>query len=139
MLSNRSFWVLLVLLLWVTAALGQTSRGTISGTIVDPTGAIVTGAAVKFEQVGTGLTGSTVTTNAGLFSFTDLPPGTYTITVTQTGFATQRIQQVRVEVGKTTSLPVNLSIAREVQTVEITAAAATLETNQSALNAVVVP
>src|SRR2546422_4419634 len=124
-------------LLFATAALAQTSRGTISGSIVDPSGAMVTGASVKLEQAETGLTSSTVTTNAGLFSFTDLPPGIYTITVSQPGFATQRIQQVRVEVGKTTNLPVNLSIASAAQSVEITAAAAAIETNQSALNAVV--
>jgi Carboxypeptidase regulatory-like domain len=139
MLSNRSFCVLLVLLslMWVTAVLGQTSRGGISGSVADPSGAMVTGAAVKLEQAGTGLTGDTVTTNAGLFSFADLQPGTYTVTVSVPGFTTQRIQQVRVEVGKTTSLPVNLSLASAVQIVEITAAAATLETNQSALNSVV--
>ena len=62
-------------LLFATAALAQTSRGTISGSIVDPSGAMVTGASVKLEQAETGLTSSTVTTNAGLFSFTDLPPG----------------------------------------------------------------
>jgi len=139
MCSTRRICALLlgISVLFVTTALAQTSRGTISGTVVDPTGAMVTGATVKLDQVGTGLTRNTVTTNAGLFSFADLPPGTYTVTVSQTGFANQRIQQVKVEVGKTTSLPVNLSIASAVQTVEITAAAAALETNQSALNAVV--
>jgi len=126
-----------VSLLFATPALAQTSRGTISGTVVDPAGAIVTGATVKLEQVGTGLTRSMVTTNAGLFAFSDLPPGTYTVTVSQSGFATQRIQEVKVEVGKTTSLPVDLSIAKEMMTIEIAAAAATLETHQSALNAVV--
>ena len=141
MRSTRRICALLlgISLLLATAVLAQTSRGTISGSIADPSGAMVAGAAVKLEQVGTGLTSSTVTTNAGLFSFTDLPPGIYTVTVSQTGFATQRIQQVRVEVGKTTSLPVNLSIASAAQSVEIIAAAAAIETHQSALNAVVWP
>src|SRR5256885_17044122 len=49
------------------------SRGSISGNVTDPTGAVVTGAAVQLEQPGTGLSRTTTTTNAGLFSFTDLP------------------------------------------------------------------
>ena len=76
-------------------------------------------------------------TSAGLFSFSDLPSGVYTVTVTHPGFATQRIQQVNVEVAKTTSLPVTLSVASQTQTVEIMAAAAAIETTQSALNSVV--
>jgi hypothetical protein len=124
-------------LLFAAAAVAQTSRGSISGTVLDPTGAVVSGASVKLEQPDTGFTQTTVTTDAGLFSFTNLAAGTYVVTVAQPGFAIQRIQQVSVDVGKSTSLPINLSVAKEVQTVEINAAGATIETTQSALNSVV--
>jgi len=133
-----SYALLLAILLMLAAAtVAQTSRGAISGTVYDPSGAVVTGASVKVDQTGTGLSRSMVTTTAGLFSFSDLPSGVYTVTVTRAGFATQRVQQVNVEVGKTTSLPVNLSVASQTQTVEIVAAGAAIETNQSALNSVV--
>jgi hypothetical protein len=123
--------------LFTASVLAQTSRGTISGTVYDQSGAIVTDATVKVDQANTGFTRSMASTSAGLFSFSDLPSGVYTVTVTHPGFATQRIQQVNVEVAKTTSLPVTLSVASQTQTVEIMAAAAAIETTQSALNSVV--
>jgi len=136
-MRSRSSVSILLFLVLASAAWSQTSRGSISGNVTDPTGAVVTGAAVQLEQPGTGLSRTTTTTNAGLFSFTDLPAGEYMVTVTHAGFATQRIRQVNVAVAKTTPLPVSLSVAKEVTTVEITAAAAAIETNQSALNSVV--
>jgi hypothetical protein len=135
--SPRSSVLLTIVLMFAAAVLAQTSRGTISGTIYDQSGAVVTDATVKVDQTGTGYTQSTASTTAGLFSFSDLPSGVYTVTVSHAGFATQRIQQVQVEVGKTTNLPVNLSVASETQTVEIVAAGAAIETTQSALNSVV--
>jgi len=135
--SLRSSFLLSIVLLFAASVLAQTSRGTISGTVYDQSGAIVTDATVKVDQANTGFTRSTASTSAGLFSFSDLPSGVYTVTVTHAGFATQRIQQLNVEVGKTTSLPVTLSVASATQTVEIVAAGAAIETNQSALNSVV--
>jgi hypothetical protein len=135
--SLRSSFLLSIVLLFAASVLAQTSRGTISGTVYDQSGAIVTDATVKVDQANTGFTRSTASTSAGLFSFSDLPSGVYTVTVTHPGFATQRIQQVNVEVARTTSLPVTLSVASETQTVEIIAAGAAIETNQSALNSVV--
>jgi hypothetical protein len=135
--SLRSSFLLCIVLLFAASVLAQTSRGTISGTVYDQSGAIVTDATVKVDQANTGFTRSMASTSAGLFSFSDLPSGVYTVTVTHPGFATQRIQQVNVEVAKTTSLPVTLSVASQTQTVEIMAAAAAIETTQSALNSVV--
>src|SRR4029077_4589852 len=119
--SLRSSTLLSIVLLFGAAVSAQTSRGTISGTVYDPSGAIVTDATVKVDQANTGFTRSTASTSAGLFSFTDLPSGVYTVTVSHAGFATQRIQQVIVDVAKTTSLPVTLSVASQTQTVEIMA------------------
>ena len=137
-LTLRGCALLLSCSMFVTSfGFAQTSRGTVSGTVYDPSGAVVTGASVRLDQAETGLRLTTATTTAGLFSFSNLPTGTYTITVSHPGFAVQRIQQVNVAVGKTTSLPINLSVGAEAQTVEISAAAAAIETNQSALNSVV--
>jgi hypothetical protein len=129
--------VLVLSLLPVTAALGQTSRGSIAGTVADSSGAVVPDATVKIEQNETGLARSIVTTSAGVFEFAALPAGFYTVTVSHTGFQTQKIDNVEVQVARTTSLPVTLSVAQQAQTVEVTAATATIETNESALNAVV--
>jgi len=120
-----------------TAALGQTFRGGISGTVADPSGAMIAGASVSIEHNATGFKRSMLTTSAGVFTFQDLPTGTYTVTVSNSGFQTQKDADVEVQVGRITSLPISLRVAREKQTVAVTGTAATIETSQSALNAVV--
>ena len=93
--SLRLSALLSIALLFAATAPAQTSRGTISGTVYDPSGAIVTDATVKVDQANTGFTRSTATTSAGLFSFADLPSGVYTVTVSHAGFATQAGQRGR--------------------------------------------
>ena len=139
MFSTRTLYgsVVALSLLSVTVALGQTFRGGISGSVADSTGAAVPEATVKIEQKATGLTRTMSTPTSGDFTFPDLPTGLYTVTVSHSGFQTQQIENVEAEVGKTTSLPITLRVAQQTQTVEVTAAAAKLETNESALNAVV--
>ena len=115
---------------------GQTFRGGIAGTVADSTGALVPDAVVKIVHKGTGLTRSMNSTVAGDFTFPDLPTGVYTMTVSKPGFAVTTLD-VEVAVGKIASVPVTLGVAQQTQTVEVQAAAATLETSEAVLNAVV--
>src|SRR5260370_7217425 len=62
----------------------QTFRGAINGTVADPSGAIVPGAQVTATDTATGIEHSTVSTGDGQFSFQDLPPGNYKVTVPAT-------------------------------------------------------
>src|SRR5262249_47746776 len=71
------------------------------------------------------------------FSFADLPTGVYTAIVSRPGFQAERITNVEVQVGRTTSLAVTLKVAGAIETETISADAAMIETNQTALNAVV--
>lgn len=77
----------------------QTFRGTILGTVTDPTGAVVAGAKVTVKNTGTGLERSTQTSGDGSYSLNELPIGTYTVTVTQTGFETFVATGVVVDVS----------------------------------------
>src|SRR5438552_9485439 len=131
------WWALAMSLLLPAGAIGQTSRGGISGTVEDKSGAVVPDAAVEIEQRGTGLKLNVTTTNAGVFSFTDLPIGFFTVTVSHSGFQTQKITGLEVQVGRISSLTITMEVAQQAQTVEVEAAAATIETSESALNAVV--
>src|SRR5262249_4004215 len=88
-------------------------------------------------NLGTGLSHNQETTNAGEFTFSDLPVGLYSITVTKQGFQTYKLDKVEVAVGKVTSLPIRLGIAAQAEVVEVQAAAASLETTSTTLNAVV--
>jgi hypothetical protein len=132
------FWgPAVVCLLVVISSLGQTSRGGISGTVADKSAASVPDATVEIKQKDTGFVQSTSSTSAGVFAFVDLPAGIYTVAISHAGFQTQKIDGLEVQVGRTTSLTVTLDVAGRVESVEVEAASTTIETSQSALNAVV--
>src|ERR1700751_1586826 len=77
----------------------QTFRGTILGSVTDPTGAVIAGAQVKVRNVGTGLERTTVSGSDGSYSVSELPIGTYEVTVTQPGFQTFVANGVTVDVA----------------------------------------
>lgn len=128
-----------IFLVATMAGWGQTFRGGIAGSVADSSGAAVPDATVKIEQKGTGFTRQVSTTTTGQFTFPDLPPGLYLVTVTKPGFQQQELVNVEVAVGKITSLPITLGVAPVAQTVKVTEAVIQLETNQTALNALVGP
>src|SRR5947207_8494027 len=91
--------VLLWLLLFSVSLLAQTFRGRILGTVTDPQGAVVAGAKITVHNVDTGLERTTRTSADGSFSLPELPIGSYTVTVTQSGFQTAVTSNVGVNVA----------------------------------------
>src|SRR5579864_7232161 len=77
----------------------QTFRGTILGTVSDPTGAVIADAKVTVKNAATGLERSTETSADGSYSLPELPIGTYNVTVTQSGFQTFVATGVTVDVA----------------------------------------
>src|SRR5712692_10817401 len=67
----------LVCMLLTVSVYGQTTNGSIQGTVTDSSGATLSRATVTARNLDTGLTNSTVTTDAGLYSLSNLPPGRY--------------------------------------------------------------
>lgn len=70
------------------AAFSQTTSGSITGTVADPTGAVVPNAAVTVTNEGTGIERKVTTTASGVFNVPNLDVGSYRLTVTAPGFAT---------------------------------------------------
>jgi Carboxypeptidase regulatory-like domain len=110
---RTSFAVLVLLIATLSAAIGQGLTGQISGTVVDPGGAVIVGASVRLTHSLTGQAREMQTASLGEFVFTQLLPGTYEISVTQAGFrvsqqkniavtATERvaIRQIKLEIGE---------------------------------------
>src|SRR5271156_4672030 len=94
----RMFLAALVVLL-ATALVAQTFRGTILGTVTDASGAVISGASVKIHNVNTGQDRATQTSADGSYTVSELPIGTYTVTVSQSGFQTSVTSSVTVDVG----------------------------------------
>ena len=111
---------LVVFILLSTALLvGQTFRGTILGSVTDPSGAYVAGATVKVRNVATGLERTTVTSGDGSYRVPELPIGTYSVTVTQTGFQTAVTSDVEVNVATERRVDAQLKTGQVTQLVEV--------------------
>src|SRR5438094_5432302 len=123
--------LVLAVLVVLTLAVGmnaQTFRGSINGTVTDPSGGSVPNATVKATESATGIDHTTTTTNDGAFSFQDIPLGLYKLTVTATGFPTYTVDKVEVIAGQIYTLQVKLQLQQQTTTVEVSAAALTLDT-----------
>lgn len=88
--------------------LAQTTLGGISGEISDSSGNVVSGAQVSITSNGTSLTRQTRSSGNGLYSFRDLPVGTYTVTVTRDTFDAQNYPSIQVQADRTVTLNVAL-------------------------------
>nr|MCU0248226.1 carboxypeptidase-like regulatory domain-containing protein [Bryobacter sp.] len=130
---------LATVLLAVLPLAAQTFRGSVAGSVVDVSGAAIPEAKVIVLNKGTGLSRSTLTSGTGDYSLPDLPLGLYELTVSKDGFQSQRFDGVEVAVSRVTNLTAKLNIAQQASIVEVSAAAATLETTSTALVGVVGP
>jgi outer membrane receptor protein involved in Fe transport len=133
MRASRTFHSLLLVFALGTfsllpSAVAQTFRGSINGTITDPSGAVIPGATVTATDVSTSVVRDTVSSGAGEFLFSDIPQSTYTIKVVANGFQTTEITGVQVLTGKIYTLPVKLALSQQATTVEVSANALALDT-----------
>src|SRR6202165_2328945 len=125
---KRLVLAVLVVLSLAVAANAQTFRGAINGTVTDPSGAVVPNAAVRATENNTGIDHNTVTTSEGVFSLQDIPLGFYKVSVTASGFPVYTVDKVEVTAGHHHPLPVNVPPQQQAATVEVPAAAVSLDT-----------
>jgi hypothetical protein len=139
--SRTIFSVLVVLLAGILSisAVGQSLvSGDITGIITDPSGAVVPNATVTLKNNGTGQTQTSTTNSSGLYRFSLLPPGGYTVSATASGF--QRVERtVTVAVGQATSFDLKLAVGGSNQTVEVTAEGAVVQTQNGNITTTFTP
>jgi carboxypeptidase family protein len=121
----------------VCACLAQSDRGTLTGRILDPSSGVIPNAHVVATHQATQGRYPGVTNEAGIYSLQQLPIGRYDVAVEAPGFRRYVRKDVEVNVAQTMTLNINLEVGQVDQTVEVTAAAATLETSTSDLGTVV--
>ena len=135
-----SFTLLLLLgigLSLAPASQAQTFRGGINGVVTDQSGAVVPSAEVVAVDPATGVHHTTITSSGGEFTFQDLPLGAYDVTATAPGFQKVKVDKVPVKAGSIYSLPIKLSVAQQATTIEVNAAALSLDTTSTTQTAVV--
>jgi outer membrane receptor protein involved in Fe transport len=105
----------------------QITTGVIQGVASDPSGGVLPGVTVEVKNKDTDFSRSSVTDEAGRFVFLQLPPGTYTVQFTLSGFATTVQENVIVSVGQAVNLPIRLQLSSVAQTVTVTTSPRTIE------------
>ena len=123
-------------LLAVASAVGQTTSGTIRGRILDPQGAPVPKVAVTVTGQGNGLIRTVSTDADGTFVVSNLPPGTVDLAAVAAGFADIARTDLVLEVGRTLSLDLDLTIGNVRETVVVDSAVG-VDTSRSVVDAVI--
>ena len=114
-------------------AQGTGGRGSVSGSVVDPSGAGVSDASVTALNTQTGLSVSVTTTSSGSYVIPLLPVGTYTLTFKKEGFKTESRTGLTLAADQTASENATLAVGAATEKIEVSATAATLETESAAL------
>src|SRR3989442_5557632 len=122
-----------ILLLWCSAAWGQTTFGSIAGSVSDSTGAIIPGAQVTLTNLGTNEKRVTPSSAEGLYQFVNLVPGRYRIDVEKEGFKHFTREPIVVEVQNALRIDVALEVGALTQRVEVTAQTPLLQPQTSDL------
>jgi hypothetical protein len=117
-----------------SVASAQLRSSTITGTVIDPQKAAVPGASVVVTNEGTNVSEELVTNEAGSFTAPALPAGTYTVTVTLTGFAQFKRTGIAVASTETARVAVELAVSKIGETVEVSAEAPLLQTDRTSVS-----
>jgi hypothetical protein len=129
-LLTISFCILTVAI----SAFGQTDRGTITGTVADATGAVIPGSNVTATNTQTALKYETVSTETGNFTLTQLPGGTYELTVELPGFKKYVRQGITVLAATTVRIDATLEVGAATEEVTVNADAPLLRTESGELS-----
>ena len=103
------------------ALLAQTITGSILGTVTDPSGAVVSGAAVSAKGVSTGVVTTTTTNAEGLYNLRFLPIGSYTLSVSAKGFATETTSAFQLQTDQIAKFNIKLNVGTTAETLEVSA------------------
>ena len=134
----RNFLALcIVFLIAACGALAQAGRGSISGLVTDPGGAVVQGAKVILLNPATGVTQHAVTTSGGLYTFISLNPGVYKITASQTGFKSVAQDKITVNLDEVTEVNITLQVGATTEMVNVTAGVELVEPSNSTVGSLI--
>src|SRR5215472_7176157 len=124
----------IIVLLLAACALSQVSTSSITGAVTDSSGAVVVGAQVEAKNQETGVVYNAVTTTTGNYSFPSLAPGSYTITVRQTGFRTYTASDNILTVGAPLVVDVALTVGAVTETVSVAGSYERLDTTTATVS-----
>jgi hypothetical protein len=117
--------------LLIPAVFGQSDNGAIAGFAKDPSGAVVPKATVTLKNEATGVQQRETTNDAGYYTFTNIPPGLYTVSIEAAGFKKFDSVHNKLDPSANLELDAALSVGAATETVEVTASAQVLQTDSA--------
>jgi outer membrane receptor protein involved in Fe transport len=115
------------------SAFAQVQNGQFEGTVLDPTGAAIANAKITVTSAATGLSVSTTTNSSGLYVVKELPIGSYKVTAEAPGFKTKSATGATINAGTISHVDLKMEIGKASEVVEVTGAAAIVNTEDSKL------
>jgi hypothetical protein len=134
---KRAVLYSLFISLFAATLAAQTPTGTLEGTVVDQTGGAVASATVRIVNLATNEAKQLTTDSGGRFTLLYVNPGTYTVTVTATGFGPAEERNIKVDVGQVRTLPFTLTVGQVSEKVEVNAEATPLDISTSTIGTVI--
>jgi outer membrane receptor protein involved in Fe transport len=111
----------------------QSDRGTVTGTVADPAGAVVPSAPIDLENTETGAKFQAASSSTGNFTLAQLPAGAYRLSVVVPGFKRFAQENIRVQVGQTVRIDVVLEVGSNAESITVTTEVSLLKTEDGAL------
>jgi hypothetical protein len=130
----RSLWTAFCLSFLALAAFAQTDRGTITGTVSDPAGAVIPNAPIEAKNVATDAVYPTATSGTGNYTIAQLPAGTYDLSVTVPGFKKYIRTGIIVEVAGTDRVDATLEVGAPTESVTVNAETPMLKTESTEIS-----
>src|SRR5690242_14019643 len=130
-MGMRGLWWGLV---FAACALAQSDRGTITGTVADPAGAVVPSAPIEVRNTETGIVYQAAASTTGNYTLAQLPAGTYELSVSVAGFKKYLRQNITVEVAQTVRIDVGLEVGTATESVTVTEESSLLKTESGELS-----
>ncbi len=126
-----------IVLVSAVGAFAQTNRGSIAGTVTDPSSAVVPGAVVKVTNIGTNQVRSVTVAGNGAFSVADLEPVEYRLEITAQGFKKEVIDKIKVDTASIATVNIKLETGSVDTKVTVQASAVMIDTSSGTLSSTV--
>ncbi len=129
--------VLLLALVTQSSLSAQGITGTITGTVTDPTGAVIAGATVTVRQTETNALKTITTSEAGTYTVTQLQPGHYSVKVEKAGFKSNTQNAITLVIDQTAVINSQLTVGSQQEMVEVTSTGPIIQTEDSSVGQVI--
>src|SRR5438445_6327368 len=128
---------LLILLAFSTASFAQIETATLSGTVVDATGAVVPGVQIRVTNTDTNVSASTSTNGSGIYVVPSLKPGPYRVVLTKTGFKQVELTDLRLNVQDAVTENFTMQVGAQTESVTVVAESEHVNTTDASVGTII--